>query len=496
MTSTQVTGVGSFLMNVSATAFQGQADNEISFSDYMKSPGNETYAKETNTDTDVETYSAREYVTKKEIPHVQKVEENNDVSKTEVETALAKKADQLVEKVAKELGVTVEEIEEAMQTLGVTAVSLFNPDIMSQLVIEVSGENDMLALLTNGDLYQSLNQLVTEAQNMLSQTQAEFSITPGQMQDIIQEIKNSQQAESDSPVLEVVRQEADVKVVGEETTNTTLKETQPEISAQQDLKKEGIPVEIKSVENGMEEGIENSDESDQKTTITDTKTTTGNLNEDQQTKEQSSLKQDLTGADNKGTKEETGNGTGAETNQNFLQSMNTQTAQTTLNTNQTFVNYSSVNAPEIRDQLIEYIKLNAGPEVTQMEIQLQPASLGSINLQLTYRNGAITAQFIAQNEDVKKAIEQQIVQLKTTLEEQGIKIEEVEVTVASHEFEKAMEQGGQWQEQQNASESEKQTSGRKRMVLDELESEEELNDEEVIQVQMMKQNGVTIELEA
>jgi len=495
MTSTQVTGVGSFLMNVSASVSQAQMDNEISFSDYMKSPENEAYVKEANTNTDVEKYSVREYMKKKEIPHSQKKEENNVISKTEVETAISKKADQLIEKVAKELGVTVEEIEEAMKTLGITAVSLFNPDIMSQLVIEVSGEGDMLALLTNGDLYQSLNQLITEAQSIISQIQTDFSVTPEQMQDIMQEIQNLQHAESDSPVVEVFQQETDVKVVGEENTNTSLKETQPDVGAEQDLKKEEILAEIKTGETGMEEGIENSDESDQEATITNTNTT-GTLNEDQQPNEQGSLKQELTGTDSKDAKEETTSTSGAEGNQNFLQSMNTQTAQTTLNTNQTFTNYSSINAPEIRDQLIEYIKLNAGPEVTQMEIQLQPASLGSINLQLTYRNGAITAQFIAQNEDVKKAIEQQIVQLKTTLEEQGIKIEEVEVTVASHEFEKAMEQGGQWQEQQNATESEKQTSGRRRMVLDELESEEELSDEEVIQVQMMKQNGVTIELEA
>ena len=131
-----------------------------------------------------------------------------------------------------------------------------------------------------------------------------------------------------------------------------------------------------------------------------------------------------------------------------------------------------------------------------MEIQLQPASLGNINLQLTLRNGAVTAQFIAQNEEVKNAIEQQVVQLKSTLEEQGVKIEAVEVTIASHEFERAMEQGGQWQNEQQEEQASNASKARRRVVLSELEAEDELSSDEILQVQMMKQNGTTIELEA
>ena len=59
-----------------------------------------------------------------------------------------------------------------------------------------------------------------------------------------------------------------------------------------------------------------------------------------------------------------------------------------------------------------------------------------------------------------------------------------------------MEQGGKQQDEANNQNARETGTARKRMVLDELESEQELNEEELIQVSMMRENGVTIELEA
>ncbi len=59
----------------------------------------------------------------------------------------------------------------------------------------------------------------------------------------------------------------------------------------------------------------------------------------------------------------------------------------------------------------------------------------------------ITAQFLTQNETVKAAIESQIVQLKNSFEEQGIKVESVEVAVANHSFERNLNGEGSRQQQ-------------------------------------------------
>ena len=70
-----------------------------------------------------------------------------------------------------------------------------------------------------------------------------------------------------------------------------------------------------------------------------------------------------------------------------------------------------------------------------MELQLQPENLGKLNLVIASRDGIITAQFMAENDVVKSAIENQIVMLKDNFEQQGLKVEAVEVMVQTHGFE-------------------------------------------------------------
>ena len=74
--------------------------------------------------------------------------------------------------------------------------------------------------------------------------------------------------------------------------------------------------------------------------------------------------------------------------------------------------------------------------MTQMEMELHPASLGNVRVQVAAKDGVITANFTTENESVKAALETQVVTLKNQLEEQGIKVEAVEVTVSSNAFER------------------------------------------------------------
>ena len=69
-----------------------------------------------------------------------------------------------------------------------------------------------------------------------------------------------------------------------------------------------------------------------------------------------------------------------------------------------------------------------------MEIQLTPENLGKINLTVVAKEGQITAQITAQNDLVKAVIESQLIQLKETLAAQGLKVTDVEVTVANQGF--------------------------------------------------------------
>ncbi len=99
----------------------------------------------------------------------------------------------------------------------------------------------------------------------------------------------------------------------------------------------------------------------------------------------------------------------------------------------------------------------------------------------------LTAHFITQNEAVKAAIEGQIVQLRETFEEQGVKVEAIEVTVQTHEFEQNLEQG----RGRDSQETDKKNRTRK-LRLEEPAAVENVDEEDALQAEMMAARGSTV----
>ena len=91
---------------------------------------------------------------------------------------------------------------------------------------------------------------------------------------------------------------------------------------------------------------------------------------------------------------------------------------------------------EIANQIMEHIKITIRPEQTNMELQLNPEHLGRVNLTITEKEGMMTAQFTTQSEVAKEAIESQMTALRESLQNQGIKVEAIEVTVSEFGFER------------------------------------------------------------
>jgi len=146
--------------------------------------------------------------------------------------------------------------------------------------------------------------------------------------------------------------------------------------------------------------------------------------------------------------------------QTFMDKM-VQATQTTQTTQTTQVDFSGnlVQVTELRDianQIIEHIKVVVKPEQTSMELQLNPEQLGKVNLNIQSKNGVMTAQFIVQNESCKEAIEGQLHTLRETLNQQGIKVDSIEVTVSANAFEQSA-----GADQDNQPEEQKNQSGRK-----------------------------------
>ncbi len=154
--------------------------------------------------------------------------------------------------------------------------------------------------------------------------------------------------------------------------------------------------------------------------------------------------------------------------------------------------YQSTQTEQIMNQIVEYMKINVSEDMQKMELQLHPASLGTVNVQIAAKDGVITAQFTTQNETVRAVIESQMIQLKEQFEEQGIKVDAVEVTVANHAYgEQSFE--GQETADQDKSGTKK---GTRKINLDQFGEEDdlaELEDSERIAVEMMQANGNTVD---
>ena len=137
------------------------------------------------------------------------------------------------------------------------------------------------------------------------------------------------------------------------------------------------------------------------------------------------------------------------------------------------------------------MKIQIKPGVSSIEMQLHPESLGTVHVQVISKGGAVTAHFVTQNETVKAALESQMVQLKESFSEQGVKIEAVEVTVQTHQFERNLEQGRGRQQEENHPKNRS-----RRINLNDAFDMQEMDEEEMLEADMMAATGSTVNFTA
>lgn len=85
---------------------------------------------------------------------------------------------------------------------------------------------------------------------------------------------------------------------------------------------------------------------------------------------------------------------------------------------------------QIVEQVVRQVRIRVMPETTSMELQLHPASLGRVSLTVATTAAGATASLVVENQMAKEALESQMIQLKESFAEQGLKVDAVEVTVA------------------------------------------------------------------
>jgi flagellar hook-length control protein FliK len=287
-------------------------------------------------------------------------------------------------------------------------VDLLQPDTLSQLVLVNSGKTDPLSVLTDEKLANNMKQLLEAMQQIKSDVGLPISLE--QMKAILEEVKAAMDFN-----LQDSLQTQDSSLQNESLTNQMVsaentEQLETETSYQEDASSD-LPKIIVSHENSA--GSQ-----------TDTR---GDRNQNSDTLDQY---------------------------QAFVEKL-VQVTQTT----QTDLSGNAFQVTEIRDitnQIVEHIKISIKPESTSMEMQLNPENLGKVNLTIQSKSGVMTAHFVVQNELSKEAIESQINTLRETLNQQGIKVEQIEVAVSAYAFGQ-----NEQSDQSNQPEDNKNQSGRK-----------------------------------
>ena len=152
-----------------------------------------------------------------------------------------------------------------------------------------------------------------------------------------------------------------------------------------------------------------------------------------------------------------------------------------------------MNSENIVRQLVDAIKINVNSSFSEMELQLQPENLGKLNLVIASRDGIITAQFMAENDVVKSAIENQIVMLKDNFEQQGLKVEAVEVMVQTHGFEMGKNLEGRGDNSQDDDDRHRTS---RILTLEEINAiigDDEAADEDVLAAEMLRASGGNVD---
>lgn len=305
--------------------------------------------------------------------------------------SITKAVEEIKETILKTLSITEEELTEFMSILGLSMLDLLNPESLKQLTLASAGTEDITMLLTDESLNQSLNQLLESLNQIMDQSGIGQEDVLA-LQDLEKEFASLLNQSEDEMITEEPIDSVD---------NNNIKA--------KDVNNDTDTVEESAVDFKFE-------------AVKQTKDGTSNQSMDSQEKNQTSEKQLTPG-------------------EQFLNHL-TQTVTTT----RTDFSDGLTTIQELRNitnQIVEQIKVVIKPSQTSMDMMLNPEHLGRVQLNISSKEGVLTASFITQTQVAKEAIESQIQVLRENLEAQGLKVEEIEVTVANFSFNQSSQMDGQ-----------------------------------------------------
>lgn len=478
----QTAGTG--LNNLSNIGKSEQSTKEISFADTFMKTNEVNFNKDVTSDVSkTKTVVATNAGSNKNIKTAeasgQETESLDEEKIKDLAEEISEITNQIVDKIKSEFEVTDEEIEEAMEVLGLTIADLTKPTELRNLLMELTGTTDSIELLTNVELYDSVKEVTDFASNLFTEVAKDFSLSTEQLTEMIntesfEEALNEVDVSVTSNEAET---EADAEVVSEVTVDKTTDAAVAFENSDKANANETKPVESNNSNESEEVPIDTEKKAPDKIEKPESFTQSSLMN-DEAMNERSENRKSFN-FDSSKNQEFTFNQTQAVTNQ---------TVNTVGDIVETVTSYTTgADTDNIMRQVTDYVKVHISEDVTKMEIELHPASLGTVNMQINSQNGQITAHLTVQNELVKSVLETQMIKLQETFDEQGTKVSAIEVTVA--EYSLNSQSDNNYSEERNGR---NYGSKKKGINLNEIGSLDELDEEEQLEAKVMEMNGSSV----
>lgn len=493
MTSANVSKVTAG-MTVQTSASKKSGKDEQEAVDFMSMLGN--FAVNHSQQNNPVTFQVSDSTSNKTVEYEKLSTKDDRIPKVTGKTGDAdmQKVDQAVEEFAKEvqqevkelLGVDDAQLEAAMKELGLTYQDLMDPVNLANLVMNLTGEEDQLGLLMNADFQELMQNVEVLSKNLLQ----ELGMTPQEAAEVFAQLEqNAAQITEEVPqqMQEVTDTQADVLKV-QQTDDVQITEQKSQVTG------------LTETNAAATESVESD----------------GNVQNVEETVSQEvRVENDQTASQQEGQQEEAPeNSMTTEDDASLLQQNDTteksiftehtfqQTVQTIRTDNITAAPTTAApqnvvfNTLDVIRQVSEFTRVMYQGDTTSMEMQLNPENLGKIYVQVTAKEGVVTAHLAVQNEIVKEALENQTIQLRENMNQQGIKVEAVEVTIASHEFERNLEQNqqGNAQDEQREQASKSQRRNISMNQLDEMSGL--MSEEEMLVAKIMRDNGNSVDFTA
>ena len=400
-----------------------------------------------------------------------------------------KSIDKVNEKIADEvkdvLGIDDDTFANAMTALGLSPLDLLESNNLAKLVLFVNGSSDFTDLLTDENMMNQLNELSDILGNLNWE-----DLTGMSKSDFLEEVEDfNAKSQTGSDVFK-----EDAPALAQETAVDAADSgnTSENVSAEEEsaTNTNNVSTEKKSVQG--ETTVNTSDNS------SDTKVEVSVTKSEESSSQQSSYSSQSEDDMSEVTHDQTISEDDVTTdNQHTVRNDFIQNLNQAVNDAVQVAKPESVRMQQMVDivnQVVERIKVSIGTESTSMEMQLNPEHLGKLLLNVSSKNGVMTAVFSVQSEEARAALESQMYTLRENLELRELKVDAVEVNVSDFDFSHS-------DQTMSGDQSKADNGNGKQMKFDfddEASSEEMISNEEkeAVRKQVMRDNGSQIDFTA